>query len=306
MSKIAIIDIGTNTFHLMVVDLATNNKILHKEKIAVRLGMNGISKNTLASDAQQRAIKTLKQFKQTAEELAVESIRATATSAVRNAGNGQQFVDEVKEATGIEINVISGLQEAEYIYKGIKQALSIGSETTLVMDIGGGSVEFIICDGDTIYWLESFEIGAQRLLDQFQNHDPIASDDIQKLKDYLFTSLTSLQQQLIKYKPKQLIGSSGTFDTLVDIAYAEKNIEKPDETYYELPIIDFKGIFKELIEKTRDQRLAIPGMLEMRVDMIVVASCLIDYILTMNSFQTINVSTYSLKEGILSDVIAQA
>ncbi|GAB3331614.1 hypothetical protein GCM10027429_10140 [Marivirga atlantica] len=305
MSKIAIIDIGTNTFHLMIVDLANHNKVMHKEKVAVRLGKDGISNNKITEDAQKRAINTLSLFKTTAEAHHVESIHATATSAVRNADNGQELVELVKEATGIEIAIISGAQEATYIYNGVKQALTIGKEPALVMDIGGGSVEFILCDQDNIFWLESFEIGAQRLLDKFHEHDPIQPKDIVRLKDFLDTSLKSLQEQLEKHQPKHLIGSSGTFDTLVDIAFAEQNKLKPDDPSFSLSIEEFNGIYHELIEKNRAERLEIPGMLEMRVDMIVVASCLIDYILKINDFDTIHVSTYSLKEGLLSEIMEQ-
>ena len=302
MRNVAIIDIGTNTFHLMVVDLDNDRAVLHKEKVAVRLGKGGISENKISDEAIERAIRTLKDFRTTAEKHAVEEIFATATSAARNAKNGEDFVRRAKEETGISINIIPGDQEAKYIYQGVKQALEVGKETSLVMDIGGGSVEFIICDQDQIFWLHSFEIGAQRLLDKFQKHDPISTEDIEALKTYLNEELKPLKEQLKHYQPTHLIGSSGTFDTLVDIAYAEANQEKPDDISFTLSIDDFHRIYQEFVEKNRAERLAIPGMLEMRVDMIVVASCLIEYILEINPFSYIHVSTYSLKEGILEEI----
>lgn len=306
MSNVAVIDIGTNTFHLMVVDTSNPKTTLHKEKIAVRLGQGGISENRISDDAADRAIKTLLNFKQTTDTYQVKSIYATATSAVRNATNSDAFVVRVKMETGIEIRVISGEEEATYIYEGVKQALDIGRSPSLVMDIGGGSVEFILCNQAEIFWLHSFEIGAQRLLDKFQKHDPIAQEDIASLKLFLQENLSPLKEQLNQYKPVHLVGSSGTFDTLVDIAFAEAEQEKPDYAAFSLATEDFNRIYLEFIKKNRAERLAIPGMLEMRVDMIVVASCLIEYILEINSFNNIHVSTYSLKEGILQEIIQKA
>jgi exopolyphosphatase/guanosine-5'-triphosphate,3'-diphosphate pyrophosphatase len=306
MSNVAIIDIGTNTFHLMVVDLSDSKRILHKEKVAVRLGQDGISENKISGDASDRAIKTLLDFKKTTIALGVIKTYATATSAVRNAENGHIFVELVKKETGIDIRVISGTDEATYIYEGVKQALAIGQEPALVMDIGGGSVEFILCNQSEIYWLHSFEIGAQRLLDKFHHHDPMAEDDIKALKIFLKDALLPLKEQLNKLKPLKLIGSSGTFDTLVDIVFAGTEKEKLDDAAFKLTTADFYKIHQELIVKNRTERLSIPGMLEMRVDMIVVASCLIEYILEINKFDSINVSTYSLKEGILEEILQKA
>ncbi|MFQ3212785.1 MAG: exopolyphosphatase/guanosine-5'-triphosphate,3'-diphosphate pyrophosphatase [Marivirga sp.] len=306
MSNVAIIDIGTNTFHLMVVDLSNNKKILHKEKIAVRLGKGGISENKISDDASDRAIRTLLDFKKTTVSLDVINTFATATSAVRNAANGNLFVERVKKETGIDIRVISGADEATYIYEGVKQALQVGREPALVMDIGGGSVEFILCNQSEIFWLQSFEIGAQRLLDKFHHHDPMTEEDVKAVKHFLRDALGPLKEQLNKLKPRKLIGSSGTFDTLVDIVFATSDEEKLDQVAFELTTADFYKIHQELIVKNRADRLSIPGMLEMRVDMIVVASCLIEYILEINKFDSINVSTYSLKEGILEEILQKA
>jgi len=303
MSKIAIIDIGTNTFHLMIVDLEDDNKVLHKEKVAVRLGKNGISNNKIMPDAQERALKTLHHFKKIADSFQVTTIKATATSAVRNADNGKAFVKFIKEQSGIAIQVISGIQEAHYIYRGVKQALPISSETSLIMDIGGGSVEFIICNNEEILWLHSFEIGAQRLLDKFHKHDPIEKEDIKSLHNFLELELKPLIEQTKKYKPTKFIGASGTFDTLIDITYASQGLKKENAATYKLTRDAFNKIYLQLIKMNKAERLAIEGMSEMRVDMIVVASCLLDFIITKNNFSTIHVSTYALKEGVLSEIL---
>jgi exopolyphosphatase/guanosine-5'-triphosphate,3'-diphosphate pyrophosphatase len=179
-------------------------------------------------------------------------------------------------------------------------------EKSLVMDIGGGSVEFIIGDNDNIYWKKSFEIGAQRLLERFQKNDPIIPREIQALDRYFRKTLTPLFDAIEQYKPTIFIGSSGTFDTLSDMFCMRHDIHKsPEEVETPLTLDGFEALYHELIAKDRAQRMHIPGMIEMRVDMIVVACCLVRYVLSKHSFSRIRVSTYSLKEGVLSALIKE-
>jgi exopolyphosphatase/guanosine-5'-triphosphate,3'-diphosphate pyrophosphatase len=305
MNKIAIIDLGTNTFHLLIVEVKDGEeKIIHKEKIAVKLGEGGISEGRISKAAEERAIKTMLYFRDKVKEENVDTIFASATSAMRNAENGGEVMQHIYDATGISIKLISGLDEAKFIHQGVKKALEIGPEPALIMDIGGGSVEFIICNHIEVFWIQSFEIGAQRLLDKFHKHDPIVERDIEKLDDYLRKELEELKVKMDIYQPHHLIGSSGTFDTLMDINYQEKGVEKPDDIAFSLSLDDFDSIYNEIIHKTRDERMAIPGMIEMRVDMIVVAVCLIQFLIENNEFIDIKVSTYALKEGLLDAIVS--
>jgi exopolyphosphatase/guanosine-5'-triphosphate,3'-diphosphate pyrophosphatase len=305
MDKIAIIDLGTNTFHLLIVEVTDGEeKIIHKEKVAVKLGEGGISEGNISVAAEERALKTMLYFKDKIKEEQVEQIFASATSAMRNAKNGKEVIQRIYDETGISIKLISGLEEAKFIHMGVKKALEIGPEPALIMDIGGGSVEFIICNNIEVFWMQSFEIGAQRLLDKFHKHDPILPKDIEKLDDFLRKELEELKVKMDIYQPHHLIGSSGTFDTLIDINYMEKGIEKPEDVAFSLSLEDFDRIFDEIIHKSREERMAIPGMIEMRVDMIVVAVCLIQFLIENNEFLDIKVSTYALKEGLLDAILS--
>jgi len=305
MDKIAIIDLGTNTFHLLIVEIKKGEEhIIFKEKVAVKLGEGGISEGNISKAAEERAIKTMLYFNDKIKEEGVEHIFASATSAMRNAGNGKEVMQSIYDATGISIQLISGLDEAKFIHQGVKKALEIGPEPALIMDIGGGSVEFIICNQTEVFWMQSFEIGAQRLLDKFHKHDPMQPKDIEKLDDFLRKELAELKVKMDIYQPHHLIGSSGTFDTLMDINYQEKGIEKPDDVSFALSLEDFDSIFNEMIHKNREERMAIPGMIEMRVDMIVVAVCLIQFLIENNDFVDIKVSTYALKEGLLDAILS--
>ncbi|MTI26963.1 exopolyphosphatase, partial [Fulvivirga kasyanovii] len=229
---------------------------------------------------------------------------AFATSAFRNAVNGEEASNIIFNKTGVDIRIISGAEEAELIFRGVNFALDIGDKPALIMDIGGGSVEFIIGQRDKIFWKQSLEIGAQRLLDLFHTTDPIQPEEIKALENYLSSNLSELLEHIKKHQTDTLIGSSGTFDTLSDIYCEHRSIVK-DEDASEVPL-SLEGYFNihhDLLTKTRDERMAIPGMIEMRVDMIVVASCLISFLLKQHRFSEIRVSTYALKEGVLDQVL---
>jgi exopolyphosphatase / guanosine-5'-triphosphate,3'-diphosphate pyrophosphatase len=300
--RIAIIDLGTNTFHLLIAEGGRNGyNIIYRDRLAVKIGMGGINNGIITEEGFHRALLAMQSFKNAIDQHQVTGTYAFGTSALRNATNGQEVASNIKALTGIEINIISGEQEAHYIYLGVRAALGLGNEKSLIIDIGGGSVEFILADHDNVFWKQSFEIGAQRLLEKYQKNDPILSDEIKALENHFEKSLAPLFDILEKHQPEILVGSSGTFDTLSDIFCITHDIHKSDDdSETPLSIDGFHEIYDELIHKNREQRMQIPGMIEMRVDMIVVACCLINFLLEKHGFKRIRVSTYSLKEGVLS------
>jgi exopolyphosphatase/guanosine-5'-triphosphate,3'-diphosphate pyrophosphatase len=248
---------------------------------------------------------TLGHFKNLIDVENIDQIFAFATSAVRNANNGPDFVKKVKEELGIEIHVISGEEEAQLIYEGIHFSGALDEQTYLMMDIGGGSVEFIIGNAEQAFWKQSFEIGGQRLLDAFHYHDPILPEEVEKLEQYCAEKLQPLLDAIEKYKPSGFVGASGTFDTLIDMYYATMlQCKLTGQQVFELPVSDFYQLFQLLVTKNRAERLLIPGMIAMRVDMIVVASCLIDFILQHISATSMRCSHYSLKEGAVSRMLS--
>jgi len=304
--KAAVIDMGTNTFHLLLVELHGEEfKTIYKEKIAVKLGQGGITQNQITPDAEKRALHTLGHFKNLIEGENIDQIFAFATSSVRNATNGPDFVHKVKEQLSIQIHVISGEEEAQLIYEGIHFSGALDQRTSLMMDIGGGSVEFIIGNTQEVFWKKSFEIGGQRLLDAFHYHDPILPEEVEKLEQYCGEKLQPLLEAIATYQPTGFVGASGTFDTLIDMYYATMlQCKLTGQHVFELPVTDFYHLFQLLVTKNRAERLLIPGMIAMRVDMIVVASCLIDFILQHVQVESIRCSHYSLKEGAVSRMLS--
>ncbi|WP_162427685.1 Ppx/GppA phosphatase family protein [Pontibacter pudoricolor] len=309
-NRLALIDMGTNTFHLLVTEVNEQGQLrdLYKTKVPVRLGQGGISNGNIAPEAYERALKTLKDFRKVIDEHGAETVRAMATSMVRNAANGDDFVKDIYKQTDIEVEVIDGAREAELIYYGVRFAGVLDEQTALIMDIGGGSVEFILCNNQEIFWKRSFEVGAQRLMDQFFTADPMPAESIAAEKAYLAEKLQPLTEAIAQYIPTILVGSSGTFDTLCDIDALRKGDTSRQQIIppaSELAMEDFYSIYREFLSKTHDERLAIPGMLEMRVDMIVLATILVDFVLDNYKLQKIRVSSYALKEGVLQQMLAK-
>lgn len=308
--RLALIDMGTNTFHLLITEIDETGKRndFVKTKLPVRLGQGGISKGAIAPEAYERALKTLRDFRRQIDAYDVETVRAMATSMVRNASNGDDFIKDIFKETDIQVEVIGGEREAELIYYGVRSAGVLDKQTSLIMDIGGGSVEFIICNSREIFWKQSFEVGAQRLMDKFFTADPIPEYQIEAEKRYLAEQLQPLTQAVAKYNPLRLVGASGTFDTLCDIDALRRSdnsrqLAPPATT--SLEVADFYKIYQELLHKNHNQRLAIPGMLEMRVDMIVLASIIVDFVLETYALQELKVSAYALKEGVLQKVLEE-
>jgi exopolyphosphatase/guanosine-5'-triphosphate,3'-diphosphate pyrophosphatase len=305
INRHAVIDLGTNTFQFCIAEIEGNNfQIIFEKSLAPKLGKGGISHGIITSEAIERAIEALNEFKNIAEsyEIDVSTIHAFGTSAIRNAKNGVEFCEIIHEKIGLKIQIIDGDKEAELIASGVRKAVQFNDEPFLIMDIGGGSVEFIIANESSIYWKQSFEIGAQRLIDMFFATDPIAPTQIKRMHDYFDEKLIQLSNAIHQYLPKTLVGSAGSFETLADIYFVSQNPEADNiqPIASELPLKSFYDSYYKFLEFDRTQRLTIPGMIALRVDMIVVGSILIDYIIKTFKIEVIKVSTFALKEGVLA------
>lgn len=299
--QVGVIDLGTNTFHLLIARISEGRfGVLHKEKVPVEVGRGGINQGQITKPAYERAQNAMHHFEQLIKLHKVEEVVSTATSAFRNASNGPQLLEDIKKDTGITTTIIDGQDEASYIFEGVKHALKLTQEPSLIMDIGGGSVEFIIANQDKIYWKESFEIGVQRLWDRFQHQDPILAEEHQDMLNYLHQVLQPLEAAINTYKPNELIGSSGTFDTLYEIYRLQKQLNRhPEATEFELPIAELHALFERIILLNYDERLQIPGMIPMRADLITESSALIQTAMSIASVNRLRVSLFGLKEGIL-------
>lgn len=300
--RIAIIDLGTNTFNLLISDRLENGQYntVFKTKIPVKLGQGGIDKGIISSDAFERGIKALKEHQQSINEYQTHKYRAFATSAIRSTKNGHEFVKEAKQSLGIDIEVIDGNKEAELIYYGVREVIKFESSYDLIMDIGGGSTEFIIANSNGVAWAKSYPLGVSRLKELFKPSDPISKPDINGIIQFIDESLVDLFEALSKSPCLRLVGSSGSFDSIVEmIAHQFQDPERVRQKSAVIHSEEFAWLYDYLIDSDIDKRLNTPGLVPMRADMIVISVIFIHYILKKTDIYSIKRSKYALKEGAL-------
>jgi len=302
-NRIAIIDLGTNTCNLLIA--ACRNKsyqILFQGKEVVKLGKNGIDKNILADDGLQRAIQAIRNLQERIAQYDVSKTTVLGTSAIREAKNQDWFQSELERETGITLRIISGEKEAELIFKGVKLAFGEIEDQSIILDIGGGSNEFILTESGEPIWKQSFPLGMARIIDQIPPSDPITPEEINQINNYFDRGLDALWKRTAGFEITSLIGCSGAFDTLADLI-DQTDPGSKHRIRQELKITDFERIYKMLIKSTTDERKQLKGMESIRIDMIVPSVILIKMIVERLKIQKIYQTDYALREGILYELI---
>jgi exopolyphosphatase/guanosine-5'-triphosphate,3'-diphosphate pyrophosphatase len=259
----------------------------------------------ISKEAYDRGIKAIIEFNSILKEYKADKTEAFGTSAIRSATNGHEFCNEIHKLTGIRINVIAGDEEAEYIYKGVREAVSLTDEPVLILDIGGGSNELIIANKETIFWKQSFNLGIARLLQKFDPSDPITQEEIGSITSFIKEELSPLFDAVSKYPVSELVGASGSFETFAELAAIkgkrEFDLNKSPEWKFNDGELD--QIHNDLLYTTRAERADMKGLLEMRADMIVLASLFVDIVVKTCGIRTIRVSDYALKEGAMYSIL---
>ncbi len=297
-NRYGVIDLGTNTFHLLIIEKSSTaiSKEITRERIFIKLASEGIE--TIGAAPFQRGLKAMIRFSEILKEYQVSKIKAIGTAALRTASNGEEFVQLIFKKTGIQIELIDGTEEARLIYQGVKEAFPIGEEKVLIMDIGGGSVEFIIANQSGIKWSQSFPIGVAVLFKNFHKNDPISSNEIQAINTHLTQILAPLFNALKNHSVNKLIGASGTFD-VIELFLSEKDTSGLFAT---VPVDRYAKFSKKIIHTSIAERLALQRLPDSRADLIVVALVLIDFIIDAVDIHSIVTSAYAMKEGILAEM----
>ncbi|MDH5654790.1 MAG: Ppx/GppA family phosphatase [Spirochaetia bacterium] len=302
-NNLAAIDLGTNSFHLVVVKPLPHNKfhILDSGKVTVRLGTGAIDLDAIKEDAMQRGLEAIQYFKKIADSQKAQ-IHAVATSAVREARNREDFISLIEKECGISINVISGHEEARLIYLGILQALPFYNNQILTIDIGGGSTEFLIGKQGNVFFSASLKLGAIRLKDRFFSTEPLKKNHVEKCRRFIRTHLNGILAETKNLERELAVASSGTAETLHMIAMS--HFRKKNKNLEIVTKDEIDKIVKLLLSyDTAKKRLAIDGLDEKRADIIVGAAILMQEI--MNAFQIpeLHISGYALREGIIYDAL---
>jgi exopolyphosphatase/guanosine-5'-triphosphate,3'-diphosphate pyrophosphatase len=304
--RIAAIDIGTNSIHMIVVKVRPDLsfEVIDREKDMVRLGAGGLDGKNLTPTAMSAALQTLAKFRRLAEVNKVDEIVAAATSATREAENGGDFIAEVGRQTGIRIRVISGTEEARLIHLAAGYGVDVGGSTAVVIDIGGGSVEVTLGTATHLSLGKSFKTGVIRLTERFVKTDPLSSHDERRLVKYLNKEMGSHLEQIAATGFDRVIGTSGTILSMGAIAIAEDEGEPPQEIRNQR--VSAKAIHrmrKRMVEADIEERLQMAGMDPRRADLNVAGSVLLDTILRGLGADDLTLCDLALREGLVLDYI---
>lgn len=306
---IAAIDMGTNSFHMVVARIDAKLPaftIIAREKDTVRLGDCETKTGCLKSEVMERAIATLRRFQGIAKTFNAEQIIAVATSAVREAPNGRDFLKQVADELDLYVSLISGQEEARRIYLGVLSGMEFNNQSQVIIDIGGGSTELILGDSAEPRCLTSTKIGAVRLTGEFVKTDPISREEFAYLQAYIRIALErpidELRAQFNGDETLRLIGTAGTIETLAAINAREKLGTVPSPLAgYQLSLKDLRDLVNRFRKLSYAERLAIPGMSDKRAEIILAGALILQEAMTLLGMEFLTVCDRSLREGVIVD-----
>jgi exopolyphosphatase/guanosine-5'-triphosphate,3'-diphosphate pyrophosphatase len=306
---LAAIDVGTNSIHMVIVRIQPSLPaftIVSREKTTVRLGDRDKQTGCLTESAMQRAIATLCRCQEIANSLNAEQIIAVATSAVREAPNGQDFLQRVESELGLWIHLISGSEEARRIYLGVLSGMEFNLRPHILIDIGGGSTELSLGDGQEPRTLSSTKIGAVRLTADHISTDPISTIEFQTLQAYIRGMLErpveELRSHLRPGERPRLVGTSGTIETLAMLHAREKTGVIPSPLNgYSFSLQDLRELVSRLRRLNCSDRAQLPGMSDRRAEIILAGALILQEAMILLGTDSITICERSLREGVVVD-----
>lgn len=304
--KLAALDIGSNSIHLIIVEVFPdgNYRVIDKAKDMVGLAKHTMSSGYLSDKSIGKGIACLRRLRRLCESHEVDVAHTVATSAVRSAVNGEHFVERVREETGFDIEVITGQEEARLIYLGARDNIDWIHRTALIVDIGGGSVEFVVGDAQKCHAALSLDLGVRRLTEKFLQEDPPRRSDLKALRQHVETHLAALPAMLTEAPPIDfVIGTSGTLKALATVA-ARRAGADPDSSHGQWTLLkDIKEMARALSGLRRDERAMYHGVNPKRRDTIVAGAQLMKYIMRAVNKDCYLACDYSLRDGLVVDFI---
>ncbi|MEH1960530.1 MAG: Ppx/GppA phosphatase family protein [Nostoc sp.] len=306
---IAAIDLGTNSLHMVVVKIDPTLpafSIIAREKETVRLGDRNLSTGELKPEIIKKAIASLGRFQEVAKTINAETIIAVATSAVREAPNGKDFLHRIETELGLSVDLISGQEEARRIYLGVLSGMEFHNQPQMIVDIGGGSTELILGDSNEPRTLTSTKVGAVRLTSELITTDPISNTEFQQLQAYtsgmLERSVDEVLGNLQLGESPRLVGTSGTIETLAMIHAREKSSVIPSTLNgYQFSLKDLRELVNRLRKLSNSERAAIPGMPDKRAEVILAGAVILQEAMTLLGSESVTVCERSLREGVIVD-----
>ncbi|QSJ18288.1 Ppx/GppA family phosphatase [Nostoc sp. UHCC 0702] len=306
---ISAIDLGTNSLHMVVVKIdptLPSFSIIAREKETVRLGDRDIATGELKPEIIAKAIATLRRFQEVAKTFNAETIIAVATSAVREAPNGKDFLHQIETELNLSVDLISGQEEARRIYLGVLSGMEFNNQPHMIVDIGGGSTEIILGDSHEPRTLTSTKVGAVRLTSELIKTDPISNSEYQYLQAYARGMLERSVEEVLANiqfgESPRLIGTSGTIETLALIQARDNSASVPSTLNgYELSFKDVREWVNRLRKLSNSERAAIPGMPEKRAEVILAGAVILQEAMMLLGVESVTACGRSLREGVIVD-----
>jgi exopolyphosphatase / guanosine-5'-triphosphate,3'-diphosphate pyrophosphatase len=299
-------DLGTNSFHLLVADVYPDGHIepLVREKEMLRLGDVVSRHGWIPTTAAEQAVATVRRFRLLASAADATEVLARATSAIRRAENGAELVDRIERETGVVVEVISGHEEARLIFGAIRASVVLDPAPAVCFDLGGGSLEVMVGDARGMQWGTSLPLGVARLTAELVHSDPLSKRDRRALHDRIVDELTPARREVEHFAPKLAVGSSGTLECLAQMVVARRD-EEPPSSLNQLTITraEIEPLHKEIIGSTASERLRLDGLEARRVDLVVAGSMILVTAIEKFDLDALTISEWALREGIVLDAV---
>lgn len=306
--RVAALDIGSNSIHMVVAEVESDGRfhVLDRAKDMIGLGHGTLRTGRLSARAMRGGLGALAAFRTLAVRQGVQRFKVVATSAVREATNGGEFISRVRGEVGLRVRVIPGHEEARLIYLGVRHAMDLRRGPTVIMDIGGGSVELILAEGNAAVAMHSFKLGVARLSEEFELSDRPSPKAVARLERRLAQELDPLLDAMARRRPRRVVATAGTLLTLISmIAY--RRGAPPDGRLHNFSVTaeEVARLRRQLSRSSRAERLHLKGLDAKRVDQIVAGACLADHVLHRLAVPEMVACTWALREGLLLDFVAR-
>ena len=306
--RVAAMDLGTNSFHLLVADVHADGHIdpIVREKEMLRLGDVVSRHGEIPPTAADQAVATVRRFRMLSDAAGADEILAKATSAIRRATNGGEVVDRIEDETGVAVEVIGGHEEARLIFGAVRASVVLDPAPALCFDLGGGSLEVMVGDTRGMQWATSVPLGVARLTEELVHSDPISKRDRRALRDRVLDELAPVRGEVAALAPRLAVGSSGTLESLAFMVAVRRD-EDPPSSLNHLTITrdEFLPLHKEILASSATERLRLVGLEARRVDLIVAGSVLLATVMELFDVEALTISEWALREGIVLDAVGR-